>query len=61
LGHTHLSTTADVYLIEDENQVIRRVASYLADRERRVALPPVPVADGYDAADLTVLFGGEAQ
>ena len=28
LGHAHLSTTADVYLVEDEAQVIRRVQRF---------------------------------
>ena len=35
LGHAHLSTTADVYLIEDEDQVIRRVQQHLIKREHR--------------------------
>ena len=62
LGHAHLSTTAGVYLVEDEAEVIRRVRQYLAGRERRVqpAAPP-PVAAGYDAGDLSVLFGGTPQ
>jgi integrase len=62
LGHAHLSTTADVYLVEDEAQVIRRVRQYLAGREQRVqsAAPP-SVAAGYDAGDLSVLFGGTPQ
>lgn len=58
LGHAHMSTTADVYLIEEENEVIRRIARHLAERERRAQTPPVPVAVGYDATDLAVLFGG---
>lgn len=60
LGHAHLSTTADVYLIEDEQQVIGRIAAHLAgrgERDRKPA-PPVTPATGYDTADLTVLFGG---
>ena len=61
LGHAHLSTTADVYMIEDEATVIRRVARHLADLDHRRQQPPPPVADGYDKADLTVLFGGEIQ
>jgi integrase len=62
LGHAHLSTTADVYLVEDEAQVIRRVRQYLAGREQRVqAAAPAPVAAGYDAGDLSVLFGGTPQ
>lgn len=58
LGHEHLSTTADVYLVEDEVQVIRRVQQHLIDREQRAQQPPPPVAMGYDASDLDVLFGG---
>ena len=58
LGHQHLSTTADVYLVEDEAQVIRRVSRHLAEREKRAQQPGEPVAIGYDAADLAVLFGG---
>jgi integrase/recombinase XerD len=58
LGHAHLSTTADVYLVEDEAQVIRRVQQHLAKREQRAQQPPHPVAVGYDDADLAVLFGG---
>jgi integrase/recombinase XerD len=61
LGHVHLSTTADVYLIEEEAKVIRRVAEYLAERERRAQQPPPPVAVGYQADDLSVLFGGFPQ
>ena len=38
LGHAHLSTTAEVYLVEDEEAVIRRVAEHLAAREQ----PPAP-------------------
>ncbi|PXY17780.1 integrase [Prauserella coralliicola] len=55
LGHAHLSTTADVYLIEDEDQVISRVAQHLATRDHRE--PPAPVTTGYADADLSVLFG----
>jgi integrase len=61
LGHAHLSTTAEAYLVEDEAQVIRRVQRHLVDREHRAAQPPPPVAVGYDASDLTVLFGGTPQ
>ena len=62
LGHAHLSTTAGVYLVEDEAEVIRRVRQHLAAREQRVqqAAPP-PAAAGYDAGDLSVLFGGTPQ
>jgi integrase len=58
LGHARLSTTADVYLVEDEAQVIRRVRQHLAEREHRAGQSPPPVAVGYDAGDLSVLFGG---
>jgi integrase/recombinase XerD len=58
LGHAHLSTTADVYLVEEEAQVIRRVQRHLAEREQRAQQPPPSVAVGYDADDLDVLFGG---
>lgn len=57
LGHAHLSTTSDIYLVEDEAQVIRRVHQHLAEREHRAQQPPPPVAAGYDSADLTILFG----
>jgi integrase len=57
LGHTHLSTTADIYTVEDEAQIIRRVKLHLDQRDRRAQQPPVPVADGYDATDLAVLLG----
>jgi hypothetical protein len=61
LGHAHLSTTADIYLVEDEARVIRRVAEHLAEREHRAQVPPPPVAVGYDDGDLSVLFGGLPQ
>ncbi|WP_027945510.1 hypothetical protein [Amycolatopsis taiwanensis] len=57
LGHAHLSTTADVYLLEEEAAVIRRVAQHLADREARQPESAPAVAVGYDAGDLGVLFG----
>jgi integrase len=60
LGHAHLSTTADVYLVEDEAEVIRRVRQHLAAREQRVQ-PSAPPPAGYDAGDLSVLFGGAPQ
>ncbi|MGQ5640586.1 MULTISPECIES: tyrosine-type recombinase/integrase [unclassified Streptomyces] len=59
LGHANLSTTADVYLVEEEEQVIARIQEYLADREERAKHPvPTAVATGYEASDLAVLFGG---
>jgi integrase/recombinase XerD len=58
LGHAHLSTTADIYTVEDEAQVVRRVKLHQDHRLLRAEQQPrVPVADGYDAADLAVLFG----
>ncbi|MGH3692886.1 MAG: tyrosine-type recombinase/integrase [Pseudonocardiaceae bacterium] len=57
LGHAHLSTT-EVYLVEDQAEVIRRVHKHLAEREIRAQQPPPPAATGYDASDLSVLFGG---
>ncbi|MDF3304469.1 hypothetical protein P3H15_05480 [Rhodococcus sp. T2V] len=57
LGHARLSTTADVYMIEDHAEVVRRVQLHLATREQ-TPTPPVQVAAGYDAADLAVLLGG---
>lgn len=59
LGHAHLSTTADVYLAEDEQNVVSRVSQYLTARDQRQPLPPV--AAGYDPADLAVLLGGTGQ
>lgn len=56
LGHAHLSTTADIYLIEDQAEVVRRVQNYLTAREQ-APTPPVRVAAGYDALDLTILLG----
>ena len=51
-------STADVYLVEDEDQVIRRVQQHLIEREQRAQQSPPPVAVGYDSNDLSVLFGG---
>lgn len=56
LGHAHLSTTADVYLVCEDAQVIARVREHLAAREQ--PKPPPAAGPGYDEADLTVLFGG---
>ena len=58
LGHAHLSTTADTYLVEEEDQVIRRVLEHLERAEARRSQSAPPVADGYTAADLSVLFAG---
>jgi integrase/recombinase XerD len=61
LGHQHLSTTADVYLVEDEAQVIRRVSKHLADRRSEPRASSRPLGVGWDEADLEVLFGGTDQ
>src|SRR5580765_7818647 len=61
LGNAHLSTTADVYLIEDEDQVIRRVQQHLIEREHRAQHTLPRVAVGYDTNDLSVLFGGASR
>jgi integrase/recombinase XerD len=61
LGHAHLSTTADIYLVEDEATVIDRVHRHLSERERRPERPVPSAATGYVADDLAVLFGGAAQ
>ena len=58
LGHAHLSTTADVYLVEDEAKVIGRVARHLAQREAREQAPAPGAAQGYEPGDLAVLLGG---
>jgi integrase len=58
LGHAHLSTTADVYLVEEDTEVIRRVHQHFVDRENQAQAPQPPVASGYDGRDLEVLFGG---
>jgi len=54
LGHAHLSTT-QIYLDEDDSEVLARVHRHLAEREH----PPTPSrpAPGYDRADLAVLLG----
>lgn len=57
LGHSRLSTTADVYAVEEQEQVIRRVAEHLAAREETIDEPAPAPAAGYDGADLAVLFG----
>jgi len=57
LGHAHLATT-QIYLEDDDTEVFRRVRQHLASREEAAHEAPLPVAGGYDAADLAVLFGG---
>jgi len=56
LGHAHVTTT-QIYLEDDDYEVIKRVRGYLADRDTSRPTAPEPVAAGYDANDLTVLFG----
>jgi integrase len=58
LGHAHLTTT-QVYLVEDDDEVLQRVHRYLADRKEAAAAPK-PAAVGYDADDLAVLLGSVA-
>ena len=57
LGHAHLSTT-QIYIEDDDTEVIRRVRQHLAERAEAADKPAAPVAAGYDPADLGVLFGG---
>ena len=56
LGHAHLSTTADVYMVEEQQHVLRRVTEFLNQRHDTDRQPP-SVATGYDAAALSILFG----
>jgi integrase/recombinase XerD len=56
LGHAHLSTT-QVYLDEDDHEVLERVHRHLAEHKRPTP-PPVP-GPGYDPEDLAVLLGAE--
>ncbi|MCA1196300.1 site-specific integrase, partial [Saccharopolyspora sp. 6V] len=56
LGHAHLSTTADVYMLEDDAEVVRRVHLHLANQHAQPQIPPVTA--GYNDRDLAVLFGG---
>ena len=60
LGHAHLATTAEVYLVEDDAAVLSRVHAHLIDRHKQAELAPPPLAAGYSSADLTVLFGSDA-
>jgi integrase/recombinase XerD len=56
LGHAHLTTT-QIYIEEDEAEVVARVQEHLTDRRERATQPITP-AQGYQQADLDVLFGG---
>jgi len=60
LGHAQLATT-QIYLEDDDIEVFRRIRQHLASRENAAHKTPPLVADGYDAADLAVLFGGTVQ
>jgi len=55
LGHACLATT-QLYLDEDDSEVINRVRAHLEDRRKADRAPAVS-ADGYDAGDVAVLFG----
>jgi integrase/recombinase XerD len=55
LGHAHLTTT-QIYLEEDDHEVIARVREHLAGREDQPR-PAAAAAAGYDPGDLAVLFG----
>ena len=57
LGHAHLTTT-QIYLVEDDQEVIDRVLQHQARREQQPT-PAQPAAAGrYQPSDLAVLFGG---
>jgi integrase/recombinase XerD len=55
LGHAELTTT-QIYLEDDDHEVIHRVRDYLADRGEAASVPS-RAADGYDPATLSILFG----
>ncbi|WP_312034493.1 site-specific integrase [Actinoplanes sp. TBRC 11911] len=57
LGHANLATT-QIYLEQIDDELFARVRDHFASRRADRELPPVPVASGYDAADLAVLLGG---
>ncbi len=57
LGHAHLATTGDVYLVEDEAHVVRRVHRHLDEQRHRSGQATPNVAVGYDAEALAVLLG----
>jgi integrase/recombinase XerD len=62
LGNAHLSTT-QIYLVDDDAEVIARVRQHLVAGTQRTTRPPSPpLADGgYRADDLAVLFGSPRQ
>lgn len=58
LGHAHLATTTDIYLVEDFDETIARVRRHLDDREKSTVITEnISVAAGYDADALETLFG----
>ncbi|MGW1737372.1 tyrosine-type recombinase/integrase [Nocardia sp. NPDC001965] len=57
LGHAHLSTTTQIYLVQDDAETIARVRRHLAELADPTRPAPAP-APGYDDDDLAVLFGG---
>jgi integrase len=57
LGHARLTTT-QIYLEEDDHEVIARVRRHLSDRGEQAGRPTPSVAAGYDPGDLAVLLGG---
>ncbi len=46
-------------MVEEQEQVIRRVAQYLSHRAETEGAGPPPVAAGYDDTALSILFGQE--
>jgi integrase len=57
LGHADLSTT-QIYLEQDDAEVVQRMKRHLTDREDPVRCVAEPLeASPYDAGDLAVLFG----
>lgn len=59
LGHAHLSTTADIYLVEDRAEIVRRVQRHFIERNDPAAAPTPSTATVYDGDDLAILFGGD--
>lgn len=57
LGHAHITTT-EIYLRPRAEDVVARVLQHHRNRADQPVVPSPP-ADGYQAADLDVLFGGE--
>lgn len=57
LGHAHITTT-QIYMEQDDREVIARVREHLARREKQTQAAP-RVGTGYEPGDLAVLFGGD--